>query len=186
MSGRNETAELLGATMAAMLREMGVGLNQQSPVVPEVAPTPEKTESEEPKVQQAQPPVETQQHQRFEVRTPPIPIEDTIGDDFIICLEDMRRMKSLKRHLKSFGLSPDEYRRKWGLPADYPMICHNLAESRRNIALKSGLGRKPQDQEVEQEKPQEKAQTENKAKSNATRSESKKDREARENERAAA
>lgn len=63
--------------------------------------------------------------------------------DAIICLEDGRAFKSLKRHLSaSYGLTPDQYRRKWNLPADYPMVAPNYAEARSALAKSMGLGRK--------------------------------------------
>lgn len=72
---------------------------------------------------------------------PAVSIEDSITDDFIICLEDGQTFKSLKRHLRThFDLSPEEYRRKWGLPADYPMVAPNYAKARSRLAKKMGLG----------------------------------------------
>ena len=62
-------------------------------------------------------------------------------NDFIICLEDGKKFKSLKRHLRThYDLSPEEYREKWGLPADYPMVAPNYAEARSNLAKSMGLG----------------------------------------------
>lgn len=74
--------------------------------------------------------------------TPPVPIRKTVTPDYIISLEDGRQYKSLKRHLSSRGLTPDEYRRKWGLPHDYPMVCANYAAQRSDLAKSIGLGRK--------------------------------------------
>lgn len=63
--------------------------------------------------------------------------------EFIICLEDGKKLKMLKRHLKTvYNLSPDEYRAKWGLPADYPMVAPNYAKARSEMATRLGLGRK--------------------------------------------
>ena len=63
--------------------------------------------------------------------------------DFIICLEDGKKLKMLKRHLMtSYGMTPDAYRTKWGLTADYPMVAPNYAERRRNLAIRIGLGNK--------------------------------------------
>jgi predicted transcriptional regulator len=75
---------------------------------------------------------------------PVVSIEDTIHPDYLICLEDGLRFKSLKRHLKGFDLTPNEYRVKWGLPEDYPMVAPNYAEARSTLAKKIGLGRKPE------------------------------------------
>jgi predicted transcriptional regulator len=75
---------------------------------------------------------------------PAVSIRTSIKPDYIVCLEDGKKLKMLKRHLMtSFGLTPDEYRAKWGLSADYPMVAPNYAEKRRVLAVKIGLGRKP-------------------------------------------
>ena len=67
----------------------------------------------------------------------------SVTDDYIICLEDGQKFKSLKRHLMShYGLTPEEYREKWSLPADYPMVAPNYAKQRSELAKKMGLGRK--------------------------------------------
>ena len=75
---------------------------------------------------------------------PAVPIKKSVTSDYIISLEDGRKFKSLKRHLSShYGLTPDEYRTKWGLPADYPMVAPNYAAARSALAKGMGLGRKP-------------------------------------------
>jgi len=77
-----------------------------------------------------------------EPQKPAIPIKKSITNEFIICLEDGKKLKMLKRHLRTtYGLSPDEYRAKWGLPADYPMVAPNYAAQRSAFAKKIGLGR---------------------------------------------
>jgi predicted transcriptional regulator len=73
---------------------------------------------------------------------PAVPVKKSIGDDYIVCLEDGRRMKSLKRHLHSHGLTPEAYRTKWGLPRDYPMVAPAYAHSRSELAKSMGLGQK--------------------------------------------
>lgn len=74
---------------------------------------------------------------------PAVPIRKSVTPEFIVCLEDGKRYKSLKRHLAShFGLTPDEYRAKWGLPADYPMTAPNYSARRSALARQNGLGRK--------------------------------------------
>lgn len=74
--------------------------------------------------------------------TPAVPIRKSITDDYLICLEDGLKFKSLKRHIRvKYGLSPDEYRQKWGLPYDYPMVAPNYAKARSELAKKIGLGR---------------------------------------------
>ena len=79
--------------------------------------------------------------------TPPEPavsIRSSVKRDHIVCLEDGKKMKMLKRHLMTaYGMTPDDYRKRWGLPADYPMVAPAYAEKRRALAKKIGLGRKP-------------------------------------------
>ena len=75
---------------------------------------------------------------------PAIPIKKSVTPDYIVCLEDGKQFKSLKRHLSTHhGLTPDEYRAKWGLPADYPLVAPNYAAARSALAKSMGLGRKP-------------------------------------------
>ncbi|MEY3657598.1 MAG: hypothetical protein RL425_359 [Pseudomonadota bacterium] len=75
---------------------------------------------------------------------PAVSVRSSIKPDYIICLEDGKKLKMLKRHLMShYGMTPDDYRAKWGLPKDYPMVAPNYAEQRRGLAVKIGLGRKP-------------------------------------------
>ena len=74
---------------------------------------------------------------------PAVPISKSITPDHIICLEDGRKLKMLKRYLRSrYDLTPDEYRSRWGLPADYPMVAPNYAKKRSAFAKEIGLGRK--------------------------------------------
>jgi predicted transcriptional regulator len=75
---------------------------------------------------------------------PVVAIKDSITPEYIICLDDGKRLKLLKRHLRTvYNMTPDEYRTKWGLPYDYPMVAPNYAESRSVLAKKIGLGRQP-------------------------------------------
>lgn len=72
---------------------------------------------------------------------PAIAIKKSVTPDFIICLEDGKKFKSLKRHLRTrYAMTPDEYRSKWGLPHDYPMVAPNYAKERSNLAKRMGLG----------------------------------------------
>ncbi len=72
---------------------------------------------------------------------PAVPINRSITPDFLICLEDGKKLKMLKRHLKTaYGMSPEEYRERWGLPADYPMVAPSYAERRSKLAKDIGLG----------------------------------------------
>jgi predicted transcriptional regulator len=74
---------------------------------------------------------------------PMVPIKKSVTPEYIICLEDGKKLKMLKRHLRTaYGMTPEEYRMKWGLPADYPMVAPNYAEQRSEFAKKIGLGRK--------------------------------------------
>jgi len=73
---------------------------------------------------------------------PAVPIEDSLTDDHIICLEDGKPFQSLKRHLRvKYNLTPEAYREKWGLPRDYPMVAPNYAKRRSALAKKTGLGK---------------------------------------------
>ncbi|MDC8754637.1 MucR family transcriptional regulator [Erythrobacter sp. sf7] len=86
----------------------------------------EKAEVEEPKPQ------------------PAVAIRNSVKPDYIVCLEDGKKLKMLKRYLRTnYDMTPEEYRARWGLPTDYPMVAPNYAEKRRDLAKKIGLGRKP-------------------------------------------
>jgi predicted transcriptional regulator len=74
---------------------------------------------------------------------PAVSVRKSIAPDYIVCLEDGKKFKSLKRHLRThYNLSPEEYREKWGLPADYPMVAPNYSATRSRLAKDNGLGRK--------------------------------------------
>ncbi|MBI1778880.1 MAG: MucR family transcriptional regulator [Proteobacteria bacterium] len=75
---------------------------------------------------------------------PAVAIRRSVTPDYIVCLEDGKKLKMLKRHLRTtYGMTPEEYRAKWGLPPDYPMVAPNYAEQRSMFAKKIGLGRSP-------------------------------------------
>src|SRR5579875_90367 len=75
---------------------------------------------------------------------PAVPIKKSVFGDYIICLEDGKKLKMLKRHLKTaYNLEPEQYRERWGLPPDYPMVAPNYARQRSSLAKKIGLGTKP-------------------------------------------
>lgn len=75
---------------------------------------------------------------------PAVNISKSINDDYIICLEDGKKLKMLKRYIRSnFNMTPEDYRKRWGLPNDYPMVAPNYAERRSNFAKQIGLGRAP-------------------------------------------
>jgi len=74
---------------------------------------------------------------------PAVTIKKSLTADYLICLEDGKKFKSLKRHLRShYNLSPEQYREKWGLPADYPMVAPNYAQARSSLAKRMGLGQR--------------------------------------------
>lgn len=73
---------------------------------------------------------------------PAVPVAKSIMPDYLVCLEDGKKLKMLKRHLKTaYGMTPEEYRERWDLPADYPMVAPKYAEKRSHLAKKSGLGK---------------------------------------------
>ena len=79
--------------------------------------------------------------EKFEPLTPAVSIKRSITPDFVICLEDGKKFKSLKRHLRTrYSMTPDEYRAKWSLPSDYPMVAPNYAAARSELAKNMGLG----------------------------------------------
>ena len=74
---------------------------------------------------------------------PAVPIKKSVTPDYLVCLEDGKKFKSLKRHLRThFNLTPEQYREKWNLPADYPMVAPNYANSRSKLAKNMGLGQR--------------------------------------------
>lgn len=79
-----------------------------------------------------------------EKQSPAVPVRKSVFPDHIVCLEDGKKLKMLKRHLKtSYNMTPDDYREKWQLPSDYPMVAPNYAKHRSTLAKKIGLGTKP-------------------------------------------
>jgi predicted transcriptional regulator len=76
-----------------------------------------------------------------EAPKPAVPVKKSVTPDFIVCLEDGKKFKSLKRHLRTqYNMTPEQYREKWNLPADYPMVAPNYAEARSKLAKQMGLG----------------------------------------------
>ena len=74
---------------------------------------------------------------------PAVPVKKSVTSEYIVCLEDGKKFKSLKRHLRThYDLSPEEYREKWGLPHDYPMVAPNYAAARSDLAKRMGLGQR--------------------------------------------
>jgi predicted transcriptional regulator len=85
-----------------------------------------------------------EQKEQPEKPTPAVPIKKSVMPEYIVCLEDGKKLKMLKRHLKTrYNMTPEEYRKRWGLPDDYPMVAPAYAEQRSSLAKKMGLGTKP-------------------------------------------
>ncbi|MBO3759373.1 MucR family transcriptional regulator [Ciceribacter sp. L1K23] len=130
-SDRNLLVELTADIVAAYVGNHVVPVGDLSGLIADVhtalsntnAPAPVATVQEKPK--------------------PPVPIRKSIEDDYLICLEDGQKFKSLKRHLMThYNMTPEEYREKWGLPADYPMVAPAYAEARSRLAKEMGLGQR--------------------------------------------
>ena len=80
---------------------------------------------------------------------PAVPIKRSITPEYLVCLEDGKKLKMLKRHLQTaYNMTPDQYRERWGLPADYPMVAPDYAQHRSSLAKKIGLGTKPRNRPV--------------------------------------
>jgi len=77
---------------------------------------------------------------QVEKKEPAVSIRKSLTPDFLVCLDDGKKFKSLRRHLASLGMTPDQYRDKWGLPSDYPMVAPNYSAARSQLAKQSGLG----------------------------------------------
>lgn len=93
-----------------------------------------------------------------EAQKPAVNPKRSVHDDYIVCLEDGKKFKSLKRHLSThYGMTPEDYRAKWKLPADYPMVAPAYAAARSSLAKKMGLGRKPKAAAVEAPAPKKRA-----------------------------
>ena len=91
--------------------------------------------------------------QTSEILEPAVSIKKSVTYDYIICLEDGKKFKSLKRHLRStYGMTPEEYRAKWQLPSDYPMVSPSYSEKRSLLANKMGLGQKSSSPQVKKSK----------------------------------
>ena len=79
---------------------------------------------------------------------PAVSVKKSVQDDYIVCLEDGRKLKMLKRHLKTaYNMTPEQYRERWNLPSDYPMVAPNYARRRSSLALEIGLGRKRKEEQ---------------------------------------
>ncbi len=93
------------------------------------------------------------QEVKIEAPKPAVSVRKSVTPDYIVCLEDGKKLKMLKRHLRTtYNMTPDDYRAKWGLPADYPMVAPNYAAQRSDFAKKIGLGRKASEVETVRKK----------------------------------
>jgi predicted transcriptional regulator len=87
--------------------------------------------------------VDANRSKDFDRPQPAVPVKKSVTDEHIVCLEDGKKLKMLKRHLKtSFNMTPEQYRERWNLPADYPMVAPNYAKQRSMLAKDIGLGRR--------------------------------------------
>ena len=128
-TSRSELLALTGEIVSAHLANNAVAQTEVAPLIQSVFDTLSGLASDEPT------PVEL---------TPAVPIKKSVTDDYIVCLEDGKRLKMLKRHLMTaYDMTPEQYRAKWGLRPDYPMVAPNYAAKRQELARKIGLGRKP-------------------------------------------
>jgi predicted transcriptional regulator len=126
MSDENSNERLIGEMFIAYVSNNSVQPSEIGDVVRAISRALSKDNSEE----------------RAARGDPAVPIEESITPDYLTCLEDGMQFKSLKRHLGMHGMTPDEYRAKWGLPNDYPMVAPKYAKARSRLAKKIGLGRK--------------------------------------------
>ena len=125
---RSELLALTGEIVSAHLANNSVGRDDVAPLIQSVFDKLSTLASDDEAA-----PIE---------QTPAVPIKRSVTDDYIVCLEDGRKLKMLKRYLRSrYDMSPDEYRRRWSLPADYPMVAPSYTERRSEFAKKIGLGK---------------------------------------------
>jgi predicted transcriptional regulator len=123
----NEILDLTTSIVSAHVSNNAVGVNDLPKLIRDVHATLSQ--------------VEQGQTAQTEKPTPAVPIKKSITPDYLICLEDGKKLKMLKRHLKTaYNMTPEEYREKWGLQADYPMVAPNYAKQRSRLAKEIGLG----------------------------------------------
>lgn len=129
-SAQTEILSLTTEIVAAHVSNNTVALSDLPNLIEQVYRTLSNVGREEPPVQEKQ--------------QPAVPVKKSVTPDFIVCLEDGKRLKMLKRHLKTaYNMTPEQYREKWGLPADYPMVAPKYTEQRSSLAKNIGLGRRP-------------------------------------------
>ena len=133
-NGSNLLVELTADIVAAYVSNHVVPVAELSTLIADVHSALNNT---------SQPAVVTEAPVQAEKPKPPVPIRKSVQNDYIICLEDGQKFKSLKRHLMThYGMTPEEYREKWDLPADYPMVAPSYAEARSRLAKEMGLGQR--------------------------------------------
>ncbi len=129
MSKKLEILELASDVVAAYVSHNDLDADKLPDLVQSVFEAMQRTLTAEEKVEQ-------------EPLNPAVPIDASVSDDYIICLEDGQKYKSLKRHLRTkYAMTPKAYREKWGLPADYPMVAPNYSIERSRLAKRTGLGK---------------------------------------------
>jgi len=133
-NGANLLVELTADIVAAYVSNHVVPVAELSTLIGDVHAALNNT---------SQPAVVAEAPVQAEKPKPPVPIRKSVQNDYIICLEDGQKFKSLKRHLMThYGMTPEEYREKWDLPADYPMVAPAYAEARSRLAKEMGLGQR--------------------------------------------
>lgn len=129
MSKKIELLELASEVVAAYVSHNDLGPDELPGLVQAVYEAMQKSINAEPKTEKP-------------ALNPAVPVEQSVNDDYIICLEDGQKYKSLKRHLRTkYAMTPKAYREKWGLPADYPMVARNYSIERSRLAKRTGLGK---------------------------------------------
>ncbi len=132
-----EMLELTAKIVSAHLSNNAVETAQLPGLIHDVFRTLSGMSADAPQAVQAPAPAQ-------ERRQPFVPVKKSVFPDYIVCLEDGKKLKMLKRHLKTaYNLTPDQYRERWGLAAEYPMVAPNYASHRSSLAKKIGLGTKP-------------------------------------------
>ncbi|MFD1327576.1 MucR family transcriptional regulator [Mycoplana ramosa] len=133
-NGSNLLVELTADIVAAYVSNHVVPVSELSTLIADVHAALNNT---------SRPSVVVEEPVQAEKPKPPVPIRKSVQNDYIICLEDGQKFKSLKRHLMThYGMTPEQYREKWDLPADYPMVAPSYAEARSRLAKEMGLGQR--------------------------------------------
>lgn len=134
MDNRAEVLAMTCEIVASYVANNSIPMNDITPLVERVYATLSDVSEGASKSQ------ETQQE-------PAVPIKKSITQDYLICLEDGKKFKTLRRHLKTkYNMTPEEYRKKWGLPVDYPMVAPNYSKARSDLARSMGLGQRSRDE----------------------------------------